>query len=75
MWRWPQWASDLNFWFTSEARYIDIPDRFCGTSSIMMQKKNPYVLEHLRASSAECMGSLMTGFSVLKAGSGESILR
>ena len=66
-----RWASDLNFWFTSEARYIDIPDRFCGTSSIMMQKKNPYALEHLRASSAECMGSLMTGFAVLKAGSGE----
>ena len=36
-----RWASDLNFWFTSEAGYIDVPDRFCGTSSIMMQKKNP----------------------------------
>ena len=66
-----RWASDLNFWFTSEARYIDIPDRFCGTSSIMMQKKNPHALEHIRASLAESMGDLVTGFAVLKAGSGE----
>jgi argininosuccinate lyase len=66
-----KWASDLNFWYTAEARYIDIPDRFCGTSSIMMQKKNPYVLEYTRGAVAESMGGIVTAFAALKAATGE----
>ena len=66
-----KWASDINFWFTSEAGYVDIPDRFCGTSSIMMQKKNPYALEHARAAVTESMGGLITAFAVQKASTGE----
>ena len=68
-----KWASDLNCWFTSEAGYIDIPDRFCGTSSIMMQKKNPYALEYTRGAVAESMGGLVTAFAVQKATTGEPI--
>ena len=67
------WSSDINFWFTSEAGYIDIPDRFCGTSSIMMQKKNPYALEFTRGAVAESMGGLMTAFAVQKTATGEAI--
>ena len=66
-----RWASDINFWFTSEAGYIDVPDRFCGTSSIMMQKKNPDSLEYVRGAVAESMGGLMTAFAVQKAASGD----
>ncbi|MDP6403277.1 MAG: lyase family protein, partial [SAR202 cluster bacterium] len=67
------WASDINFWFTSEAGYVDIPDRFCGTSSIMMQKKNPYALEYARGAVAESMGGLVTAFAVQKAATGEPL--
>src|SRR5262245_59232894 len=35
-----KWADDLILWSSSEFHFIDIPDRFCNTSSIMMQKKN-----------------------------------
>ena len=68
-----KWAADLNFWFTSEAGYIDIPDRFCGTSSIMMQKKNPYALEETRGAVADSMGGLVTAFAVQKAATGDPI--
>ncbi|MEE9248995.1 MAG: hypothetical protein V3U79_09910, partial [Dehalococcoidia bacterium] len=64
-------ASDINFWYTSEAGYIDVPDRFCGTSSIMMQKKNPDSLEYVRGAVAESMGGLMTAFAVQKAATGD----
>ena len=66
-----RWASDLNFWFTSEAGYIDVPDRFCGTSSIMMQKKNPDSLEYVRGAVADAMGGLVASFAVQKAASGD----
>lgn len=68
-----KWASDMNFWFTSEAGYIDIPDRFCGTSSIMMQKKNPYALEFTRGAVADSMGGLVTAFAVQKVATGDPI--
>jgi argininosuccinate lyase len=68
-----RWAADLNFWFTSEAGYIDIPDRFCGTSSIMMQKKNPYALEFIRGAVTDSMGGLVTAFAVQKAATGDPI--
>ncbi len=58
-----KWTNDINFWFTSEAGYVDIPDRFCGSSSIMMQKRNPSILSNIRAASAETMGALMTTYA------------
>ena len=58
-----KWANDINFWYTSEAGYIDIPDRFCGTSSIMMQKKNPSLMSDIRAASAVTIGALVTTYT------------
>ena len=69
-----RWAADMNFWFSSEGGYIDVPDRFCGTSSIMMQKKNPYALEYQRGAAAESIGGLVTGFTALKAATGDTIM-
>ncbi len=40
---------DLLFWATREAGAIRIHDAFVQISSIMPQKRNPVVLEHLRA--------------------------
>lgn len=42
-------ASDLILFSMSEFGYVEIPDEFCTGSSIMPQKKNPDVLELLRA--------------------------
>jgi len=42
-------ASDLIMFSMTEFGYVELPDDFCTGSSIMPQKKNPDVLELLRA--------------------------
>lgn len=69
-----KWAADLNFWYTSEAGFIDIPDRYCGTSSIMMQKKNPDLLEFIRGAVGETLGGFVTSVTVQKSASGDSTM-
>ena len=66
-----KWANDITFWFTSESGYVDIPDRFCGSSSIMMQKRNPSILSSIRAAAAETMGGLITTFAGANTVTGE----
>jgi argininosuccinate lyase len=34
-------ADDLFIWSTMEFDMVELHDRYCGTSSIMLQKKNP----------------------------------
>ena len=59
-------ADDLNVWCTFEFGMIELADAYCGTSSIMPQKKNPSSLERIRYLSAECIGNTMTVFAQLK---------
>ena len=49
-------TKDFLFWATQEAGAIDIHDSFIQISSIMPQKRNPVVLEHLRARLAQVYG-------------------
>ncbi len=65
---------DLMQFTSSEFDMIDVPDRFCGTSSIMMQKKNPYAPQEMKALAAEAVGGAMTAFFVEKDASGTAIL-
>jgi argininosuccinate lyase len=44
-----RFTRDMLFWATQEAGAIRIDDSFIQISSIMPQKRNPVVLEHLRA--------------------------
>ena len=69
-----RWADDIILWFTPEFGLIDIPDRFCGTSSIMMQLKFPEVMEHVKGSFSYTVGSLVTAFMVEKKPTGFSVL-
>jgi len=59
-------ADDLNAWCTFEFGMVELADAYCGTSSIMPQKKNPSSLERIRYLAAECIGSTMTVFAQLK---------
>ncbi len=69
-----RWADDLMLWSTSEFGMVDVPDRFCGTSSIMMQKKNPYAPQYLKGLGAASLGGLVTAFHAEKGPTGMSIL-
>lgn len=69
-----RWASDLELWTTSEFNFVELPDRFCGTSSIMPQKKNPNVLQVIRGAAADTLGALVTAIHGIKGPSGFPIL-
>lgn len=49
-------ASDLNYWSSSEVGLVRIDASLCGTSSMMPQKRNPMVLERIRALAGVAVG-------------------
>ncbi|WP_290597788.1 MULTISPECIES: argininosuccinate lyase [unclassified Archaeoglobus] len=53
--------------FSSEFDFIELPDEFSSTSSIMPQKKNPDIAELLRANAGRLVGSLTAAMSIYKA--------
>ena len=59
-------ADDLQMWTTAEFDWIELADRYCNTSSIMPQKKNPKALEYVRAMSAVTLGHLVTAMATMK---------
>jgi argininosuccinate lyase len=68
-------ADDLILWSTAEFAFVDLPDRFCGTSSIMPQKKNPDGLELMKSAAGQALAGLVgaviaergpTGFPILE---------
>lgn len=61
-----RWCDDLMLFNTSEFGMVEFPDRFCGTSSIMMQKKNAYAPQNIKGAAARTVGGLMTSFIVEK---------
>ena len=59
-------AEDLILWATREFDLVDIDSSYCTGSSIMPHKKNPDVLELIRASSAKVTGDLAQIHVLLK---------
>jgi argininosuccinate lyase len=58
-------SSDLLLYYTQEYRYIDLPTEVTTGSSIMPQKRNPDVLELIRASSATVLSCLNESLMVM----------
>ena len=59
-------AEDLILWSTKEFYFIDIDFSFCTGSSIMPHKKNPDVLELIRASVGKVHGDLSSVLILMK---------
>jgi argininosuccinate lyase len=59
-------AEDFILWSTSEFGYIEIPDNYSSTSSLMPQKKNPDILELIRAKTAVVSSCLFAIISIIK---------
>jgi argininosuccinate lyase len=59
-------AEDLILWSTKEFNFIDIDFSFCTGSSIMPHKKNPDVLELIRASVGKVHGDLSSVLILMK---------
>ncbi len=65
-----KWADDLIQWSTTEYNFVDIPDRYCNTSSIMMQKKNVIGPAEVKGASAEALGGYVVAYHGLKGTTG-----
>lgn len=59
-------AEEFIMWNSAEFGFIELPDAFSTGSSIMPQKKNPDVLELIRAKSGRVSGDLMSILIVMK---------
>jgi argininosuccinate lyase len=59
-------AEDLIIWSSQEFGTVELPDDFTSTSSIMPQKKNPEVLEVIRARASYVLGDFVASTAALK---------
>jgi argininosuccinate lyase len=59
-------VEELILWSTAEFGLIELPDEYSSTSSIMPQKKNPDVLEIMRAKGGRVSGNLVSALAIQK---------
>ncbi|HII77210.1 MAG TPA: argininosuccinate lyase [Methanolinea sp.] len=59
-------CEELVVWSSGFARFVELDDAFCSTSSIMPQKKNPDTAEVMRAKAASVLGSATASFAIVK---------
>jgi argininosuccinate lyase len=59
-------AEDLIVWSSPDFGVMELPDGFASTSSIMPQKKNPEVLEVIRARASYVLGDFVASAATLK---------
>lgn len=50
-------ATDLQLWSTAEFGFVNFPDRLVGGSSAMPQKRNAFLLEHVKAKPGQALGA------------------
>jgi argininosuccinate lyase len=60
-------ASDLLLWTTAEFGFLSLPDQLVGSSSMMPQKRNPYLLEHVQGRSAMVLGAFVSSATAMHA--------
>jgi len=57
-------ATDLLQWTTAQG-LLDLPDVLAGSSSMMPQKRNPFVLEHVQGLAAAPLGAYSTAVAAM----------
>ncbi len=60
-------AADLLLWTTAEFGFLSLPDRLIGSSSMMPQKRNPFLLEHVQGRSAMALGAFVSSATAMHA--------
>ncbi|MEU3571755.1 argininosuccinate lyase [Kitasatospora sp. NPDC036755] len=59
-------ATDLQLWSTAEFGFLHFPDRLVGGSSAMPQKRNAFLLEHVKAKAAHVQGAWSAAAAAIK---------
>ena len=63
-------ADDILLWATAEFGFVQVPDRYCSTSSIMMQKRNPQAPQATKAIAATATGAVTIAHMGFKGSTG-----
>lgn len=58
-------AQDYQLWTTQEFSFFTLPDNLCGGSSMMPQKKNPYLFEIIKGKSSSLNGILIQALTAM----------
>jgi len=58
-------AHDFSVWSTEEFGFLHVPDDLVGSSSMMPQQRNPFLLEHVQGKAAGCLGSFAGAVSAM----------
>ncbi len=61
-----RFSEELIIWMSQSVGFVDLPDRFCYSSSIMPQKKNPDVPELIRGKTGRVNGHLVALLTLMK---------
>ncbi|HEX4858613.1 MAG TPA: argininosuccinate lyase [Usitatibacteraceae bacterium] len=61
-----RFSEELIYWMSQSVGFISLPDRFCYSSSIMPQKKNPDVPELIRGKTGRVNGHLVALLTLMK---------
>ena len=61
-----RFCEELIIWSSSFVRFVSLDDRYCSTSSIMPQKKNPDVAEILRSRAGSTLGAFVSAITIMK---------
>jgi argininosuccinate lyase len=54
-------------WTTAEFAFLELPDELVGSSSAMPQKRNPFLLEHVKGRSARATGAFVAATTAMHA--------
>lgn len=60
-------AADLLLWTTAEFGFLALPDELVGSSSLMPQKRNPFLLEHAKGRAAAPLGAFVAAATAIHA--------
>ena len=60
-------AADLLLWTTAEFAFLELPDELVGSSSAMPQKRNPFLLEHVKGRSGRAAGDFVAAATAMHA--------
>jgi argininosuccinate lyase len=59
-------SADLQLWSTPEFGLVDFPDNLVGSSSAMPQKRNPFLLEHIKGGAGSLIGAWTAAVANIK---------
>lgn len=60
-----RFSSDLLLWATNEFGFFYLPDDVVGSSSIMPNKRNPFLLENIQGSTTSAEGALISSLGAM----------